>query len=133
VRIDLYAQMGRVYERGADREFDRAIEPTTSTSASTGFHVALGALSRTLYREDSRIGIAPSKTRRGWSSSPTTMGTRVELHQRVGRIYEERLAIPTPAEGRYADARALDPDLSAGMQSLTSLYRSAATGSRRRR
>src|SRR5262249_62087515 len=49
-------------------------------------------------------------------------GPRVELHQRIARIYEERLRDAETAETRYAEALALDSSYLPAMQSLTSLY-----------
>jgi tetratricopeptide (TPR) repeat protein len=50
------------------------------------------------------------------------VGTRVDLHQRIGRIYEERLRQPDTAEQHYVEALALDSGYVPAMTSLTAIY-----------
>ena len=120
VRVDLYGQMGQVYEEDL-RDIDRAVEAYNDILSFDGDNnAALGALSR-LYEKiedwDRAIEMAGRLV-----ELTDDLGTRVELHQRIGRVYEERLRDPDTAEGRYAEALGLDPSYLPAMQSLTSLY-----------
>ncbi|HEY2747043.1 MAG TPA: hypothetical protein VGL86_20615 [Polyangia bacterium] len=120
VRIDLYAQMGQVYEEDL-RDTDRAVEAYNDILSFDGDNnAALSALSR-LYEkiEDWDRSI---ETASRLVELTDDLGTRVDLHQRIGRIYEERLRDPDTAEGRYAEALGLDPSYLPAMQSLTVLY-----------
>jgi golgin subfamily B member 1 len=120
VRIDLYGQMGQVYEEDL-RDTDRAVEAYNDILSFDGDNnAALSALSR-LYEkiEDWDRAI---ETASRLVELTDDLGTRVELHQRIGRIYEERLRDPDTAEGRYSEALGLDPSYLPAMQSLTSLY-----------
>ncbi len=120
VRMDLYAQMGEVYETEL-KDLDRAIESYNDILSFDADHSgALAALGR-LYEkiED-------------WDRAIDTMGRlvqltddprlRVELHHRIGRIHEDYLKDPETAEARYAEALSQDPGYVPAMQSLTSLY-----------
>lgn len=120
VRIDLYAQMGQVYEEDL-RDVDRAIEAYNDILSFDGDNNhALGALSRLYEKIEDWDRAIESASR--LVELTDELDTRVDLHQRIGRIYEERLQDPDTAETRYVDALALDPNYLPAMQSLTALY-----------
>jgi tetratricopeptide (TPR) repeat protein len=119
-RMDLYLQMGEVYEIEL-KDLDRAVESYNDILSFDPDHSqALSALGR-LYEkiED-------------WDRAIDTMGrlvsltddprVRVELHHRIGRIHEDYLKDPDTAETRYAEALSIDPGYVPAMASLTSLY-----------
>lgn len=121
VRVALYAQMGEVYEVEI-RDLDRAVEAYSDILSFDPNHTqALVALGR-LYEkiED-------------WSRAIDTLShlvtlvderaRQVDLHNRIGRLYEERLSDPETAEGRYLEALRIDGTYVPAMQSLIELYK----------
>ncbi len=120
LRIDLYGQMGQVYEEDL-RDIDRAVEAYNDILSFDGDNnAALGALAR-LYEkiEDWDRSI---ETANRLVELTDDVPTRVELYQRMGRVHEERLRDPDTAESRYAEALSLDPSYLPAMQSLNALY-----------
>ncbi len=120
VRADLYAQMGHVYEEDL-KDLDRAIEAYNDIlSFEAESHAALSALTR-LYEhiEDWQRSIEVAER---LIEITDDVPTQVDLYQRIGRIYEERLSEPETAEQHYVHALALDPTFVAAMNSLTTIY-----------
>ncbi len=119
-RVDLYAQMGQVYEEDL-KDVDRAIEAYNDIlSFESDNSNALAALAR-LYERiedwDRAIDIAQRLIQ-----ITDDVRTRVDLHQRIGRIYEERLKDTDTAESHYVEALALDSGYVPAMTSLTAIY-----------
>jgi tetratricopeptide (TPR) repeat protein len=120
VRISLYAQMGEVYEEEL-RDVDRAVEAYNDILSFDGDNnAALAALARLYEKIEDWDRAIESASR--LVELTDDRDTRVDLYQRIGRIYEERLDDALTAETRYADALALNPSYLPAMQSLTSLY-----------
>ncbi len=121
VRIELYAQMGQVYEEEL-KDVDRAVEAYNDMLSFDADNMgALSALVRLYERiEDWDKSI---DTARRVIEITDDAGTRVDLHQRIGRIYEERLNDAETAEGHYVEALSIDPTYVPAMESLTEVYK----------
>src|SRR5262249_40589571 len=120
VRIDLYAQMGQVYEEDL-KDVDRAIEAFNDILSFDGDNnAALAALSRLYEKIEDWDRAIESASR--LVELTDDIGTRVDLHQRIGRIYEERLRDADTAESHYVEALALDSGYLLAMFALTALY-----------
>ncbi len=120
VRIDLYGQMGQVYEDEL-RDLDRAVEAYNDILSFDGDNThALSALFR-LYEkiEDWNRAIDSAGRVVELTDDPAT---RVDLFHRLGRIYEERLTDIDTAEMRYMDALSIDGGYVPTMQALTTMY-----------
>jgi tetratricopeptide (TPR) repeat protein len=120
VRIDLYAQMGEVYDQDLN-DLDRAIEAHNDILAfdPDSAH-ALSALTVLYERtEDWDRSIETAQRLIEITADPRS---RVELYQRVGRIYEDRLRDAETAESQYVEALAIDPNYVPAMTSLVDIY-----------
>jgi tetratricopeptide (TPR) repeat protein len=120
VRVQLYAQMGQVFEEDL-KDVDRAIESFNDILSfdSDNTH-ALAALVRLYERiEDWHRAIETATRLIEITDAPQT---RVELNHRIGRIYEERLKEPETAEAYYVEALSLNPAFVPAMHALTQIY-----------
>jgi tetratricopeptide (TPR) repeat protein len=119
-RIELYAQMGQVYEEDL-KDPDRAVEAFNDILSfdSDNTH-ALAALFR-LYEKISDWDRAIDSAQR-LAELTDDVPTRVDLCHRLGKIYEERLNDVETAELRYMDALSLDGGYVPTMQALTTMY-----------
>ena len=120
-RMALFAQMGEVYENEI-RDNDRAIESYNEIlSLDSNHQGALIALGRLYERiEDWHRAIDTL------SHLVTLVQDRrqaVELHTRIGGLYEERLQDQDTAEGRYLEALRVDPNFVPAMLKLIALYK----------
>jgi tetratricopeptide (TPR) repeat protein len=121
-RIDLYAQMGQVYEEDL-KDLDRAVEAYNDMLSFDADNAhALSALVG-LYERIEDWDRAIDTARRLIEISEDA-NTRVDLHQRIGMIYEQRLNDPETAESHYVEALGIDPGYVPAMQSLTEIYKS---------
>jgi tetratricopeptide (TPR) repeat protein len=120
VRVDLYAQMGQVYEEDL-KDADRAIEAYNDILSfdSNSTH-ALAALFR-LYEKIADWDRAIDSATR-LAELTDDVPTRVDLFHRLGKIYEERLNDVETAEVRFMDALSLDGGYVPTMQALTTMY-----------
>jgi tetratricopeptide (TPR) repeat protein len=120
-RIDLYGQMGQVYEEEL-RDDTRAIEAFTDILSFDANHIgALSALGR-LYERLEEWERAIDAYRQ-WCELIDDAGTRVQLHHRIGAIQYEKLGEVDPAEERFQQALVLDATYVPAMVSLVELYR----------
>ncbi|MFI5290454.1 MAG: hypothetical protein ACHQ17_12430, partial [Polyangia bacterium] len=120
-RVELYAQMGQVYEEEL-RDLDRAIEAYNDIlSFESDNSAALSALVRLYERiEDWDKAI---DTARRLIEITDDAATRVDLHQRIGLIYEQRLSDAETAEQHYAEALSIDSAYVPAMETLTAIYK----------
>ncbi|HEY3354028.1 MAG TPA: tetratricopeptide repeat protein, partial [Polyangia bacterium] len=120
-RIDLYAQMGQVYEEEL-RDDTRAIESFTDILSFDANHVgALSALGRLYERlEEWERAI---DCYRQWCELVDDAATRVQLHHHIGALQYEKLQESDPAEERFQQALVLDSTYVPAMVSLVALYR----------
>ncbi len=120
-RMALYAQMGEVYEQEI-KDNDRAIESYSEILAIDPNHqAALIALGRLYERVED------------WSRAIDTLShlvslvqdrrQQVELHTRIGGLYEDKLQDQETAEGRFLEALRVDPNFVPAMQKLIALYK----------
>src|SRR6185503_12210977 len=115
------AQMGQVYEEEL-RDLDRAIEAYNDIlSFESDNSPALSALVRLYERiEDWDKAI---DTARRLIEITDDAATRVDLHQRIGLIYEQRLSDAETAEQHYVEALSIDPAYVPAMETLTEIYK----------
>jgi len=120
VRVDLYAQMGQVFEEDL-KDVDRAVEAYNDIlSFDSDNQHAMSALVR-LYERIEDWHRAIETAERLISVSDDTQ-TVVELHARIGRVYEDKLKEPETAENHYVEALARWPQYVPAMQALTAIY-----------
>jgi tetratricopeptide (TPR) repeat protein len=119
-RMELYALMGQVYEEEL-KEPERAIEAYNDILAFDPDHLAaLAALGR-LYEKTEEWD--PAIERMSQLGQLTTdAALKVDLHYRIGRIYDERISDPDTAESRYMEALALDTTHVPTMLALIRMY-----------
>ena len=116
-RIDLYAKMGQVYEQEL-RDLDRAIEAYNDVLSVEAEHAdALAGLAR-LYEEIEQWDRAVEMMRRPDPRQPTIREQKVDLNYRLGRIFDEQMKEPEPAEEYLVEALSLDPAHVPSMLSL---------------
>jgi tetratricopeptide (TPR) repeat protein len=120
-RQGLYALMGEVYEVEI-KDLDRAIESYSDIlSVDPNQTAALIALGRLYEKVED------------WSRAIDTLShlvslvserrQRVELHTRIGALYEDRLQDQETAEGRFLEALSTDPNFVPAMLKLIALYK----------
>lgn len=120
-RMALYGAMGEVYELEI-KDVDRAIEAYSEILAIDPNHQgALVALGRLYERVED------------WSRAIDTLShlvslvsdrrQQVELHTRIGSLYEDKLQDQETAEGRFLEALRVDPNFVPAMQKLIALYK----------
>ena len=120
-RMALYALMGEVYEVEI-KDLDRASRPTaTSCLFDPNHQQALNALGR-LYEkvEDWNRAI---DTLAHWFRWSVTAPNQVDLHTRVGALYEDRMQDQDTAEGRYLEALRIDGNYVPALLKLIALYK----------
>jgi tetratricopeptide (TPR) repeat protein len=119
-RIQLYLQMGQVYEEEL-RDPERAIEAYVDVLAAEPAHAdALRGAAR-LYEQTEQWERAEDAMRRLIPLSADK--EKVDLNFRLGRIFDEQLRTPEIAEERFIEALSLDPTHLASMLALLNLYR----------
>jgi tetratricopeptide (TPR) repeat protein len=119
-RIDLYLQMGELYERELN-DPDRAIEAYSDILSFDPDHIgALTALSRLCEVIEDWDRALDILQRLGEIVSDA--GERVEIYHRIGKISEEYLGDVDGAEQRYMQALELDPSYLPSMNQLTAIY-----------
>ena len=120
-RMNLYALMGEVYENEI-KDLDRSVESYSDIlSVDPNHQNALVALGR-LYEkvEDWNRAI---DTLSHLVTLVSDRRQRVELHTRIGALYEDRLQDQDTAEGRFLEALALDANFVPAMLKLIALYK----------
>ncbi|HEX4405777.1 MAG TPA: tetratricopeptide repeat protein, partial [Polyangia bacterium] len=120
-RIDLYTKMGQVYE-GELRDLDRAIDAFSDVLNIEPEHVdALAGLAR-LYEETEQWERAIDVMRRlvKVSADPKQ---KVDLNYRLGKIFDEQMKDPEPAQEYLVEALSQDPAHVPSMLSLLGLYK----------
>jgi len=119
-RIDLYLQMGEIYERELN-DPDRAIEAYSDIlSFDPDHHGALSALARlseAIEDWDRALDILQRL-----AQIVSDAGERVEIYHRIGKISEEYLGDVEGAEERYMQALELDEGYVPSMTALTAIY-----------
>jgi tetratricopeptide (TPR) repeat protein len=119
-RIQLYLQMGKVYEEEL-RDPERAIEAFADVLSAEPTHVeALRGVAR-LYEQTEQWDRAEDSMRR---LIPLTEDReKVDLNFRLGRIFDEQMRMPEIAEERLIEALSFDPTHVPSMLALLNLYR----------
>jgi tetratricopeptide (TPR) repeat protein len=120
-RIDLYSKMGQVYEQEL-RDLDRAIDAYGDVLNVEQDHAdALAGLAR-LYEETEQWERAVEMMRRLIRVS-TDPKQRVDLNYRLGKIFDEQMKDPEPAQEYLIEALSQDPAHVPSMLSLLGIYR----------
>src|SRR5262249_51517729 len=117
---ELYALIGAGYEQGA-KDLARGVEGLNENPAvHPGQTDALAALSG-LYEktEDWDRAVERMSQLVSLSDDPAQ---KVDLHYRIGKIYDERTGDPDTAEAQYMEALAHDPSHLATMLALIRMY-----------
>jgi golgin subfamily B member 1 len=120
-RIELYTKMGQVYEQDL-RDLDRAIDAFSDVLNVEMDHAeALAGLAR-LYEETEQWERAVDIMRRliGVSADPKQ---KVDLNYRLGKIFDEQMKDPEPAQEYLVEALSQDPAHVPSMLSLLGIYR----------
>jgi tetratricopeptide (TPR) repeat protein len=120
-RIDLYTKMGVVYETEL-RDLDRAIDAFSDVLNVEADHAdALAGLAR-LYEETEQWERAVDVMRRlvAVAAEPKL---RVDLNYRLGKIFDEQMKDPEPAQEYLVEALSQDPAHVPSMLSLLGLYK----------
>jgi tetratricopeptide (TPR) repeat protein len=119
-RIDLFTKMGQVYEQEL-RDLDRAIDCYNDVLSVEDDHAdALAGLAR-LYEETEQWDRAVDMMRRliRVSSDPRQ---KVDLNYRLGKIFDEQMKEPDPAQEYLVEALSQDPAHVPSMLSLLGIY-----------
>jgi tetratricopeptide (TPR) repeat protein len=120
-RIALYTKMGQVYETEL-RDLDRAIEAYGDVLNVEADHVeALSGLAR-LYEETEQWDRAVEIMRRllRVAADPKQ---KVDINYRLGKIFEEQMKEPEPAQEYLVEALSQDPGHVPSMLSLLGIYK----------
>jgi tetratricopeptide (TPR) repeat protein len=120
-RIDLYTKMGQVYEQEL-RDLDRAIDAFSDVLNVESDHGdALAGLAR-LYEETEQWERAVDVMRRliAVAADPKL---KVDLNYRLGKIFDEQMKDPDPAQEYLVEALSQDPAHVPSMLSLLGLYK----------
>ncbi|HVV52461.1 MAG TPA: tetratricopeptide repeat protein, partial [Polyangia bacterium] len=120
-RIRLFTKMGQVYEQEL-RDLDKAIESYNDVLSVEGeHHDALAGIAR-LYEETSQWNEAVEVMRRllRISSDPKE---KVDLNYRLGKVYDEQMQDPEPAQEYLVEALSQDPAHVPSMLSLLGIYK----------
>jgi tetratricopeptide (TPR) repeat protein len=120
-RIEIYSKMGRVYEQDL-RDLERAIEAYSDVLNIDADHAeALSGQAR-LYEETERWDLAVESMRK-LISRATEPKQKVDLNYRLGRIFDEHMKDPEPAQEYLVEALSLDPTHVPSMLSLLGIYK----------
>jgi golgin subfamily B member 1 len=120
-RIELYTRMGQVYEQEL-RDLDRAIDAYNDVlNVETDHAEALAGLAR-LYEETEQWERAVEVMRRLIRVSVDPR-QRVDLNYRLGKIFDEQMKDPEPAQEYLVESLSQDPAHVPSMLSLLGLYR----------
>ncbi len=120
-RIEIFTKMGEVYEQEL-RDLDRAIEAYNDVLSVEAEHPeALAGIAR-LYEETEQWDRAVEVMRRllRISSDPKQ---KVDLNYRLGRVYDEQMKDPEPAQEYLVEALSQDPAHVPSMLSLLGIYK----------
>jgi tetratricopeptide (TPR) repeat protein len=120
-RIDLFTKTGQVYEQEL-RDLDRAIDSYNDVLSVEEDHAdALAGLGR-LYEETEQWDRAVEMMRRliRISSEPKQ---KVDLNYRLGKIFDEQMKDPEPAQEYLVEALSQDPSHVPSMLSLLGIYK----------
>lgn len=120
-RIDLFTKTGQVYEQEL-RDLDRAIDSYNDVLSVEEDHAdALAGLGR-LYEETENWDRAVEMMRRliRISAEPKQ---KVDLNYRLGRIFDEQMRDPEPAQEYLVEALSQDPSHVPSMLSLLGIYK----------
>jgi tetratricopeptide (TPR) repeat protein len=120
-RIDLYTKMGQVHEQEL-RDLDRAIDCYNDVLSVEDDHGdALAGLAR-LYEETEQWDRAVDMMRRLIRVS-TDPRQKVDLNYRLGKIFDEQMKEPDPAQEYLVEALSQDPAHVPSMLSLLGIYK----------
>lgn len=120
-RIELYTKMGQVYEAEL-RDLDRAIDAFSDVLNIEADHTdALAGLAR-LYEETEQWERAVDVMRRALPIAADPK-QKVELNFRLGKIFDEQMKDPEPAQEYLVEALSQDPAHVPSMLSLLGIYR----------
>ena len=120
-RIQIFTKMGQVYETEL-RDLDKAIESYNDVLSVEAEHPeALAGIAR-LYEETSQWDQAVEVMRRliRISADPKE---KVDLNYRLGKIFDEQMQDPEPAQEYLVEALSQDPAHVPSMLSLLGLYK----------
>ncbi len=120
-RIDLHTKMGQVYEQEL-RDLDRAIDAYNDVLSVEADHPAALAGLATLYEETEQWDRAIEMMRRLIRVS-TDPKQRVDLNYRLGRVFDDQMKEPEPAEEYLVEALSQDPAHVPSMLSLLGIYK----------
>ncbi len=119
-RTELYNRMGKVYEDEL-QDPEHAIEAYNDVLTFDADHVAsLRGLAK-LYEHTEQWERAVNVMQRLVGTAEPR--EKVDLHYRMGKIYDEQMRVPEQAEERLLEALALDPSHVPSMLSLLNLYK----------
>jgi len=120
-RIQLFTKMGAVYEQEL-RDLDKAIESYNDVlSVESEHHDALAGIAR-LYEETSQWNEAVEVMRRLLRISVEPK-EKVDLNYRLGKVYDEQMQDPEPAQEYLVEALSQDPAHVPSMLSLLGIYK----------
>jgi tetratricopeptide (TPR) repeat protein len=120
-RIDLYGKMGQVYEQEL-RDLDRAIDAYNDVLNVEPDHVdALAGLAR-LYEETEQWERAV-EVERSLIRVSNDPRQKVDLNYRLGKIFDEQMQDPEPAQEYLVEALSQDPAHVPAMMSLLGIYK----------
>jgi tetratricopeptide (TPR) repeat protein len=120
-RIALYTKMGHVYESDL-RDLEHAIEAYSDVLNVEADHIeALSGLAR-LYEETEQWDRAVEVMRRLLRVS-TDPKQKVDVNYRLGKIFEEQMKEPEPAQEYLVEALSQDPAHVPSMLSLLGIYK----------
>jgi len=120
-RIALHTKMGQVYETEL-RDLDRAIDAYQDVLNVETDHIeALAGLAR-LYEETEQWDRAIEMMRRLLRVS-TEPKQKVDVNYRLGKIFEEQMKEPEPAQEYLVEALSQDPSHVPSMLSLLGIYK----------
>jgi tetratricopeptide (TPR) repeat protein len=120
-RIDLHTKMGQVYEQEL-RDLDRAIDAYNDVLSVEADHPAALAGIANLYEETEQWERAVDIMRRLIRVSVEPK-QKVDLNYRLGRIFDEQMKDPEPAQEYLVEALSQDPAHVPSMLSLLGLYK----------
>ena len=120
-RIEIFTKMGQIYEQEL-RDLDRAIESYNDVLSVEAEHPeALAGIAR-LYEETEQWDRAVEVMRRLIRIS-TDPKQKVDLNYRLGRIFDEQMKDPEPAQEYLVEALSQDPAHVPSMLSLLGIYK----------
>jgi tetratricopeptide (TPR) repeat protein len=120
-RIDLFTKMGQVYEQEL-RDLDRAIDAYNDVLSVESDHPAALAGLANLYEETEQWDRAVEMMRR-LSRISDDPKQKVDLNYRLGRIFDEQMKEPEPAQEYLVEALSQDPAHVPSMLSLLGIYK----------